>query len=196
MHPEYKLPQARPNGDIAAQVADTEGVDAAGAESTGSDVASVEASGKANAAVAVHLWEWDGEETLHPFWAVGRTTVQELHKKNWLGSRGQSEFNMGLVDKEFSVVTVGSVKGASVAKTTFVTVPMLVNTKDVKQGTELIMEITPVEAGSKRKAASWKDDAKSQKKPGGAVTATAQQPPQQARDLRPQFPRGAGSLEI
>ena len=93
-------------------------------------------------------------------------------------------------------MTVGSVKGDSVAKTTSVTVPMLVNTKDVKKGTELIMEITSVEAGSKRKAASWKDDAKSQKKPGGAVTATAQQPPQQARDLRPQLPRGSGSFEI
>ena len=50
---------------------------------------------------------------------------------------------------------------------------MMVNTRDVKQGDELIMEdaaaykrrLASVEAGSKRKAASWKDVAAVPKKP-------------------------------
>ena len=41
---------------------------------------------------------------------------------------------------------------------------MMVNTRDVKKGNELLLEIASVEAGAKRTAASWKDDAKSQKK--------------------------------
>ena len=83
---------------------------------------------------------------------------KNLEKENVEGPSKQV-FNMELVDKEFSVVTVGAVKGESVAMTTMVTVPMMVNSRDVKQGEELILEIAAVAAANhKRKCDSWKDE--------------------------------------
>ena len=60
---------------------------------------------------------------------------------------------------------MGALKAESVSMTTMVTVPMMVNSQDVKKGDELILEIAEVAAGHKRKFASWKDDAVSSKTP-------------------------------
>ena len=101
---------------------------------------------------------------MHPFWAVSRLSAKELEKKNAEGLARQV-FNMELVDKEFNVVTVGALKAESVSMTTTVTVPLMVNSKDVKKGDELILETAAVAAKHKRKAASWKDDAVSSTTP-------------------------------
>ena len=118
------------------------------------------------------LWKWRGDETLHPFWAVGRLSATELHKNN-TASRGKHVFNMGLVDKVFAVVTVGSVKGESVAMTTEVTVPMMTNIQSVRRGDELIMEIAAKGEAGKRKAQSWKEDAQAKPKAKAKPKATA-----------------------
>ncbi len=83
------------------------------------------------------------------FWVVGR--LPEGKDKNKV-------FNMGLTNKVFCVVTVGHIRGDSVAMTTEVTVPMMTNTKSVKAGDELLIEIAASNPKGKRKAESWKDD--------------------------------------
>ena len=102
-------------------------------------------------------WEWKGDETLHPFWAVQRLTADELSKRNF-HEKTDHEFNIALTEKDYNVVTVGSLGGQSVSMTTTVTVPIMTNTKAVAPGAELLMEIAPKIAVAKRKAPNWKDD--------------------------------------
>ena len=127
--PEFKGPNGPKDVPAAKAAASASGgSDDAAIEAGGSGVAAVAASKSVDAAVAVHLWEWGGDESLHPFWAVSRLSAKELEKKNAEGLARQV-FNMELVDKEFSVVTVGAVNAESVTMTTMVTVPIMVNSK-------------------------------------------------------------------
>ena len=124
-------------------------------------------------------WEWKGDETLHPFWAVQRLTADELSKRNFRAKTHQ-EFNIALTEKDFNVVTVGSLGGQSVSKTTTVTVPIMTNTKAVAPGAELLMEISPKTVVAKRKAPNWKDDvasvAKAKAKAGKAAAKPKPKP--------------------
>ena len=72
---------------------------------------------------------------------------------------------MGLVPKQFNVVTVGTINDQSVACTVAVTVPILTNTRKVRAGEELIMRATCKEKDQKRKPQTWKDDVAKQETP-------------------------------
>ena len=151
VHPEYKLPaDATPDDAVASGLSP-----------------------------GTRAWEWKGDETLHPFWAVQRLTPDELSKRNF-NQKTNHEFNIALIEKDFNVVTVGSVGDQSVAMTTTVTVPMMTNTKAVAPGAELLMEISPKTVVAKRKAPNWKDDvasvAKAKAKAGKAAAKPKPKP--------------------
>ena len=93
---------------------------------------------KLDDAVASHVraWEFKGEETLHPFWAVERLTEDERREAQ------KGAFNLTCEDKEFSAVTVGASGGSSMPITFTVAVPIMTNSVDVKNGEELFVEHT------------------------------------------------------
>ena len=155
VHPEYKLPaDATPDDAVASGLSP-----------------------------GTRAWEWKGDETLHPFWAVQRLTPDELSKRNF-NQKTNHEFNIALIEKDFNVVTVGSVGDQSVAMTTTVTVPMMTNTKAVAPGAELLMEISPKTVVAKRKAPNWKDDVASvAKAKAKAVKAAAKPKPKPSSAL-------------
>ena len=162
VHPEYKLPaDATPDDAVASGVSP-----------------------------GTRAWEWKGDETLHPFWAVQRLTADELSKRNF-HAKTDHEFNIALTEQDFNVVTVGSLGGQSVSMTTTVTVPIMTNTKAVAPGAELLMELTtkhPPSHHAKRKAAGWKDDvARAAKAKANAAKAAAKPKP------KPSSPLGIGS---
>ena len=155
VHPEYKLPaDATPDDAVASGVSP-----------------------------GTRAWEWKGDETLHPFWAVQRLTADELSKRNF-HEKTDHEFNIALTEKDYNVVTVGSLGGQSVSMTTTVTVPIMTNTKAVAPGAELLMEIAPKNAAAKRKAPNWKDDVASvAKAKAKAVKAAAKPKPKPSSPL-------------
>ena len=98
---------------------------------------------------------------MHPFWAVRRITEKDLQRENTESGR-HCTFNIGLEEKDFNVVTVGNMKGESCALTTTVTVPVMVNTRGLKKGEELLMEVVAHDP-QKRKTSTWKDSLASKK---------------------------------
>ena len=108
---------------------------------------------KLDDAVASHVraWEFKGEETLHPFWAVERLTEDERRKAQ------KGAFNLTCEDKEFSAVTVGASGGGSKSATFTGVVPIMTNAVDVKKGEALLLQITSTKE-TKRKEGSWRDD--------------------------------------
>ena len=127
----------------------------------------------------VRAWEFKGDETLHPFWAVERLTEEERRKAQ------KGAFTLKCEGKEFAAVTVGSSGDDSIAITLGVNVPIMTNAVDVKQGQELFLEST-AQKEKKRKEVSWKADV-------GKVAK-----PRTAPDPKGSKPRRApaGSLEI
>ena len=130
IHPEYKLPEDTTPEDAVASGADAR----------------------------TRTWAWKGDESLHPFWGIPRMSADDLKKHN-AASGKHLAFNVALQEKEYNVVTVGDVRGHSVATTWCVRVPMLTNPETVAPGEELLLEVAPKPAvAAKRKAACWKDD--------------------------------------
>ena len=126
-----------------------------------------ESNEKLDDAIASHVraWEFKGEETLHPFWAVERLTEDERRKAQ------KGAFNLTCEDKEFVAVTVGALCGDSVAITLAVVVPIMTNAVDVKKGEELFLENT-CKKEAKRKEGSWKTDVvKAEKAPKARAKA-------------------------
>ena len=129
MHPEYRMPE--------------------------------ESNEKLEDAVASHVraWEFKGEETLHPLWAVERLTEDERREAQ------KGAFNLTCEHKECSAVTVGASRGGSMSITFTVVVPIMTNAVDAKMGEELFVENTSKKE-TKRKEGSWKTDvAKAEKAP-------------------------------
>ena len=136
MHPEYRMPE--------------------------------ESKEQLEAAVAsgVRAWEFKGDETLHPFWAVERLTEDERRKAQ------KGAFNLKFEDKEFAAVTVGTSGGDSIAITLGVVVPIMTNAVDVKKGEELFLENPTKKDANKRKDGSWRTDvAKGERAPKARAKA-------------------------
>ena len=66
-------------------------------------------------------WEFQGVETMHPYWGVERITDAERKKLS------KAPFNMGCEDKEFAAVSVGALGTDSIAITFAVVVPIMTN---------------------------------------------------------------------
>ena len=99
----------------------------------------------------VRAWEFKGDETMHPFWAVERLTEDDRRKAL------KGAFNLACEDKEFAAVSVDALGENSIASTFAVVVPIMTNTVAVKKGEELILENT-FRKETKRKDGSWKTD--------------------------------------
>ena len=91
------------------------------------------------AASDVRAWQWNGDETLHPFWVVERVTEEERKK----AQRGV--FNLTLEEKELLAVTVGASSGGSLSVTFTVVIPIMTNTVDVKKGGGVVVANQPQE---------------------------------------------------
>ena len=137
VHPEYKLPE--------------------------------ESKEKLDDAVAsdVCAWEWKGNESLHPFWAVERFTEEERRKAQ------KGAFSLKCENKEFAAVTVGTSGGDSIAITLAVGVPIMTNSVDVKKGEELFLENTTRKDADKRMEGSWETDVAKTEKAEKAPKARA-----------------------
>jgi hypothetical protein len=120
LHPEYKLPE---------------------------DTATTETKGSLPGTV---LWEFKGDETLHPFWAVPRLNDAEMNTKN-LANGSKRAFNMKMEEKEYVLVTVGELYGESVAITISVSIPLLTNADNVYMGDQLIMKAVAQAHAKKRR---------------------------------------------
>jgi hypothetical protein len=108
-------------------------------------------------------WDWAGDETMHPFWAVRRLTTTQMSKER-PDDKSVAGFNTGLTTKEYTVVTVGVVQGQSVAMTLLVKIPVITNLKTMNEGTELIMEQAEVQKQVTRKASTWKDESQAKRR--------------------------------
>ena len=128
-------------------------------------------------APGTRLWTWNGEETLHPFWAVRRMTREDLEKES--SAQVPLAFNAELVEVEYTVVSLGAFQQDNVGITLAVRVPMITNTVDLEAGQELIMETAPKKKPTKR-TISWRDDATS--KARAKAKAKAKSSPEKASE--------------
>ena len=106
----------------------------------------------------VQEWEWAGDETMHPFWAIRRLGATQLSKEP-PEDKTVAGFTAAMTAKEFTVVTVGCVQNQSVAMTLVVQVPFITNAVVMERGTELIMEQPEAKKEAKRRP-TWKDESK------------------------------------
>ena len=99
-------------------------------------------------------WQFQGDETMHPFWAVPRVSEHEAKK-----SRATSEpfaINTSLRTKKFQSVVVGNWQDEAVNAVFAVEVPFLVNSHGLANGALLYWESAPKAETSKRQL-NWKD---------------------------------------
>ena len=125
-------------------------------------------------------WEFSGDETMHPFWAVTRLTAQELLKRAAGDLQKRSspfEFNMEFQVRRYQAVLAGSLDTGVKGLVTAVEIPVLVNNKAVAAGTELILEVAPKQQPEKRQR-DWKDDVERRAK-------AKRNRPQQSLNLKP-----------
>ena len=128
-------------------------------------------------APGIRLWTWNGEETMHPFWAVRRMTRWDLEKEST--AQAPLAFNVELVDVDYSVVSLGAFQEDTVGITLAVRVPMITNTVDLEAGQELIMETATKKKTAKR-TITWRDDATS--KARAKAKAKAKSSPEKASE--------------
>ena len=95
-------------------------------------------------------WKWVGDESMHPFWAVRRLSLEQFAAKFPRGI-----FNMQPTIKEYTVIGAG-------ASTVTVAVPMLTNTKPIAKGVELFWEANATTKKQEDKIRTWIDDHKAQ----------------------------------
>ena len=85
-------------------------------------------------------WEWKGDESMHPFWAIQRTREEKKDLPS----------NMTFQNLSLNSVTVGAVAGAGINLTAEVTVPFLTNSIEIPKGAELVLKIDQVKQEKKR----------------------------------------------
>ena len=105
----------------------------------------------------VQEWEWAGDETMHPFWAIRRLGATQLSKEP-PEDKTVAGFTAAMTAKEFTVVTVGCVQNQSVAMTLVVQIPVITNAKIMDKGTELILEQAEVQKQVVKRGETWKDE--------------------------------------
>ena len=111
-------------------------------------------------------WQWEGTETMNPFWAARRMTRAQLTKEYVDRKAGLKplRFNCELKTYQVSAVNVGLVDQKIGNTTRMFDVPFIINNKEMEEGEELIIEITPPKnEGKKQKQRVWKDEYAAQK---------------------------------
>ena len=116
-------------------------------------------------------WKWASSVTMHPFWAIRRLSQDQLNAKTKDGPPASPEaFNCELTERQFSVCNVGRFGGGSISLTVFVEIQLMTNFVEIKRGQELLFEVTKKDA-AKRKACTWKEDARKPRKEPKATPA-------------------------
>ena len=116
-------------------------------------------------------WKWASSVTMHPFWAIRRLSQDQLNAKTKDGPPASPEaFNCELTERQFSVCNVGRFGGGSLSLTVFVEIQLMTNFVEIKRGQELLFEVTKKDA-AKRKAFTWKEDARKPRKEPKATHA-------------------------
>ena len=90
-------------------------------------------------------WNWEGAETMNPFWAVRRLTDKQLEQemKDWTPETGKPRprFNCQLETQSLSLVNLGVVRSKALNRTRMLYVPFLTNDIDLVENEELILEV-------------------------------------------------------
>ena len=108
-------------------------------------------------------WDWTGDETMHPFWAVRRLTTTQMSKEP-PDDKSVAGFSIKKEKKEYTVVTVGTVQTHSVAMTIIVQIPVFTNSKILTKGTELIMEQAEVQKQVTKRGDTWKEESNAKRR--------------------------------
>ena len=98
-----------------------------------------------------------GKESMGPAWLITRMTTEELRKYNSdlkLGER-KAIFNVEWKYQEFRTLVIGKLNEDDVGAPITVTVPILTNTKPLKNGDLLVLQKEPVQAKPPT-ATTWK----------------------------------------
>jgi hypothetical protein len=101
-------------------------------------------------------WEWNGAESMNPFWAVRRLTEAQLAQEP--AAPDITGFNVELSSQEFTQVTVGCVKKESTSSTWTISLPLMSNSAEIKQGVELVLRHVPTSKSKPEKTRTWKSD--------------------------------------
>ena len=108
------------------------------------------------------VWTMKGDTSIHPYWGIRRLTPEVMKKMQQEPSHPPKRYNCSFESVQFTVCAVGVFRGDSAANTTYVTVPILTNTKDLLEEEELIIETAVKKPEAKRKESTWKTDAADQ----------------------------------
>ena len=119
--------------------------------------AAVAAAADTEAAVAANAkaWQFKGDETMHPFWAIPRVSATEVQKAK-AKAKEPIEINMGLTTKRFQSLVVGNWCEARTTNVIAVDVPFLTNLVPLKKGALLYCESAAKQVSQKR-SLNWKD---------------------------------------
>ena len=108
------------------------------------------------------VWTMKGDTSIHPYWGIRRLPPEVMKKMQQEPSHPPKRYNCSFESVQFTVCAVGVFRGDSAANTTYVTVPILTNTKDLLEEEELIIETAVKKPEVKRKESTWKTDAADQ----------------------------------
>ena len=123
-------------------------------------------------------WDWAGDETMNPFWAVRRLTQKQLQHEAqvWTHETGNSEwikprprFNCALEVHSVSMVNIGAVRKKALNSTRMFGVPFLTNSVKLLANEELILEIwPPPKREPQQKKRTWRDELRHNEKASAA----------------------------
>ena len=107
-------------------------------------------------------WIWEGDESMHPFWAVRRLSSAAVAKEGL-------EVNTELKEITFTNLAVGAISGLSCSQTMTVTVPFLVPSQNIPKHCQLVLLCEDPPKQTTKRLKNWKnqvdDDAKAAKRP-------------------------------
>jgi hypothetical protein len=89
-------------------------------------------------------------------WAVRRLTEAQLAQEP--AAPDITGFNVELSSHEFTQVTVGCVKKESTSSTWTISLPLMSNSAEIKQGVELVLRHVPTSKSKPEKTRTWKSD--------------------------------------
>ena len=120
-----------------------------------------------DAVASEKAWTYDGGETMHPFWAVRRLTAKQMAQES-IGFMANCE----LRTVSHSVVCCGACPPSHATMAYAVEVVVLTNLVALRNGDELIVEISETPSAKKREE-TWRDDVKREAKKAKTPKAAA-----------------------
>ena len=177
---ELKFSVFRPTEDLDVEVSEEatirDGVYFLNPEFKAPTLKAVKDASAADSAAVADEWICSsiGDDTMHPFWAVRRMTAKqlamEIASQKCVGADGvlkvqklRPRFNCRMELQQVSCCTVGVVKSQSVATTRVYQVPFLINSLDLEEDEQLILEVDE-KRDKEAKKRGWKEAFKEDEK--------------------------------